>query len=54
MNKADLRRAIKLIERAQKIVEDEIAEASGNERNELQNIDDRMDDILNDIEYAMM
>ena len=54
MNKRELRTAIKLIERAQSIIEGEIAESSGDDRNDLQNIDDRLDDIVNDIEYAMM
>ena len=54
MNKRDLRHAITLIERAQAIIEGEIAESSGDDRNDLQNIDDRLDDIVNDIEYAMM
>jgi len=50
----NLNQAIKLIERAQQIIEDEIAEASGEDREQLQNIDDRLDDLVTEIEYIML
>jgi len=50
----NLTQAIKLIERAQSIIEGEIAEASGEDREQLQNIDDRLDDVITEIEYIML
>ena len=50
----NLNQAIKLIERAQQIIEGEIAEATGEDREQLQDIDDRLDDLVTEIEYFMM
>ncbi len=50
----NLNQAIKLIERAQSIIEGEIAEATGEDREQLQNIDDRLDELITEIEYIMM
>ena len=50
----NLTQAVKLIERAQSIIEGEIAEASGEDREQLQNIDDRLDDLIAEIEYIML
>lgn len=50
----NLNKAIKLIERAQSIIEGEIAEATGEDREQLQDIDDRLDDLAIEIEYIML
>ena len=54
MTVKNLKQAITLIERAQSIIEGEIAEASGEDREQLQDIDDRLDDLATEIEYIML
>lgn len=50
----NLNQAIKLIQRAQSIIEGEIADASGEDLEQLQTIDDRLDDLIMEIEYIML
>lgn len=54
MSGKNLTQAIKLIERAQSIIEGEIAEASGEDREQLQTIDDQLEDMITELEYIML
>ena len=54
MTVKNLTQVIKQIERAQSIIEGEIAEASGEDREQLQAIDDQLEDMIAEIEYIML
>jgi Mg2+ and Co2+ transporter CorA len=54
MNKSELTKAIKDMTRAQEIIERVIAEASGEDREQLQTIDDHLEDMITELEYIML
>lgn len=53
MNKKELQQAVRLLTRAQGIIDKEIWDSSGDERGELEQLNGMIDDVIVELEYYM-
>lgn len=53
MNKKELQQAVRLLTRAQGIIDKEIWDSSGDERDELEQLNGMIDNVIVELEYYM-